>query len=333
MSNGRALSALFVPVALLAGCASPSPRPEAPRTGSPAPVAAPAPAPPASPLARTQWRLAEIQSMDDAVGTVRPADPARYTMRLFGDGTVAMRLGCNRASGTWKAEASSDGASGRFEFGPLAATRMLCPPPALDEKVTAQAPWVRGYVRKDDRLYLSLMADGGIVAWERIPGEPWDARPDAELEAAVRRAAPSYTRATVDLPGGTGRARYVHGRIDLDGDGREEAFVSLLGSIVCGTGGCNLLVFRRTPEGWTLLNDFVRSRPPFVVSESRTGGWRDLWRLESGGGSPAEWVRHAWDGTRYAERERREAGTDPLGTWILAGELTFDEGAPLDPAP
>ena len=43
-------------------------------------------------LAGTAWRLVEFQSMDDAVGTVRPDDPSRYTMRLKGDGTVALRL-------------------------------------------------------------------------------------------------------------------------------------------------------------------------------------------------------------------------------------------------
>jgi hypothetical protein len=54
----------------------------------------------ASPLEDTEWRLVGIQSMDDAVGTTRPDDPSLYTMRLQGDGTVAMRLNCNRATGS-----------------------------------------------------------------------------------------------------------------------------------------------------------------------------------------------------------------------------------------
>ena len=67
----------------------------------------PAAAPAAGPLANTDWRLVEFQSMDDAVGTKRPSDPALYTMRLNADGSVAMRLNCNRATGTWKAEPST----------------------------------------------------------------------------------------------------------------------------------------------------------------------------------------------------------------------------------
>lgn len=105
------------------------------------------------PLAGSIWRLVEFQSMDDAIGT-------------------------------WSAEPSGDGSSGRFEFGPLATTRALCPPPSLDEQIAAHAEFVRSYLLKDGRLYLSLMADGGIYAWE----------PHADLEAAILRASPDYTR-------------------------------------------------------------------------------------------------------------------------------------------
>ena len=126
-----------------------------------------------NPLAGTEWRLVEIQSMDDTIGTVRPADPSLFTMRLNIEGTVNMRLDCNRANGTWSVEPSDDGWSGRFEFGSPAAARALCPPPNLDERIVAQAEFVRGYLLKEGRLYLSLMADGGIYAWEphkdRVP--------------------------------------------------------------------------------------------------------------------------------------------------------------------
>jgi heat shock protein HslJ len=119
-----------------------------------------------NPLADTRWRLVEFQSMDDAIGTVHPLDPSLYTMRLNSDGTVAMRLNCNRAMGSWRAVPSGDGARGSFEFGPLAATRAICPPPSMDAQIAAQAEYVRSYLIQDGRLYLSLMADGGIYAWE-----------------------------------------------------------------------------------------------------------------------------------------------------------------------
>ncbi len=119
-------------------------------------------------LAGTAWRLIEFQSMDDATGTVRPEPSALYTMRLHGDGTVNLRLNCNLANGSWTAVPSSEGSNGNFEFGPLAMTRALCPPPSMDESFAAQAQYIRSYLLKDGRLYLSLMADGGIYAWEPL---------------------------------------------------------------------------------------------------------------------------------------------------------------------
>jgi heat shock protein HslJ len=121
-------------------------------------------------LAGTEWRLVEFQSMDDAQGTTRPREGALYTMWLHGDGSVTMQLNCNRATGTWSATPGSRATSGRFEFGPLAATRALCPPPSMDEGIVAHSSYVRSYLLKDDRLHLSLMADGGIYVWALATG-------------------------------------------------------------------------------------------------------------------------------------------------------------------
>lgn len=126
--------------------------------------------PTAPPLAGTHWRLVEFQSMDDRQGITRPAEGVLYTMWLHGDGTVAMQLNCNRATGTWAVAPGSDAASGWFEFGPLAATRALCRSPGMDESIVAQSRFIRSYLLKQDRLYLSLMADGGIYVWARDGG-------------------------------------------------------------------------------------------------------------------------------------------------------------------
>jgi heat shock protein HslJ len=119
------------------------------------------------PLAGTQWRLVEFQSMDDTQGIARPNKGTVYSMWLHGDGTVTMQLNCNRATGTWSARPGSEATSGQFEFGPLAATSALCPPPSMDESIVAQSGYIRSYLLKDDRFYLSLMADGGIYVWAR----------------------------------------------------------------------------------------------------------------------------------------------------------------------
>lgn len=169
----RSLAAALLAGVVLVGCGAPAEKGSAPaEQRPPAPAAGAAdtsgPAAAGTPLAGTAWRLLEIQSMDDAVGTTRVADPTLYTMRLNPDGSVAFRLNCNTATGTWSAEAGPDPSSGRFEFGPLAATLAMCPPPSVDEQVTKQAPYFRSYLLKDGRLYLSLMADGGIFVWEPV---------------------------------------------------------------------------------------------------------------------------------------------------------------------
>ena len=328
---GRARTAgtILATAILLAGCGT---KGTGDTRAAQAQSAAPAPAASAGNLAGTRWRLVEIQSMDDSVGTKRPADPSKYTMDLGADGSVSMSLDCNSAKGTWSATPGSDASSGRFEFGPLAATSALCPPPHLDEQISGQAQYVRSYLVKDGRLFLSLLADGGIYVWEPIAAGEFQTRPDPEIEAAILRASRSYTRAVVDQMGGTGRGRYVYSRVDLNGDGRDEALVYLLGSIFCGTGGCNLLIL--TPGaggGYSLVNSFPISRTPVIVSPGKAEGWNDIWRLESGGGAPASYVRHSFDGKRYVQRERVPANQPPEGRSYLAGELTFAKGIPLEP--
>ena len=167
----RTTAAALLSALVLSGCGAPAEKAAAPGEtpqATPAAAAGESAAAPAAPLAGTAWRLVEIQSMDDAIGSTRVADPSQYTMRLNADGSVALRLNCNSATGSWSAEAAaSDPASGRFEFGPLAATAASCPPPTLDEQVTKHAPYFRSYLLNEGRLYLSLMADGGIFVWER----------------------------------------------------------------------------------------------------------------------------------------------------------------------
>ncbi len=179
--TGGAAALGLLAALVLAGCGANGSRPAAPAPAA----AAPAPPPAAAtrgPLAGTSWRLVEIQSMDDSQGTARPDDPSKFTMELNADGTVAMALGCNRAHGTWKAQPGPETSSGSFEFGLLAGTRALCPPPRLDEKITAQAPYVRSYLLKDGRLHLSLMADGGIWVFEPIGNVSSATMGDAALE-------------------------------------------------------------------------------------------------------------------------------------------------------
>jgi hypothetical protein len=238
--------------------------------------------------------------------------------------------------GNWQVQPSADRSNGSFRFGPIASTRALCPPPSLAERLARLLPYVRGYSLRNGRLHLSLMADGGILVWEPLGAARVVYRntPDPALQAAILRVEPDYRRSLVEAGGPLSRARYVYAPVDLDGDGQEEVFVYLMGSIFCGSGGCNLQLYRPTPRGYALVSDFPTSRLPIIVSDARHRGWRDLWRLQSGGGAPATYVRQVFDGRRYVERERipAERGV-PMGMSVLAGDPSLRDGVPLEPRP
>jgi hypothetical protein len=186
-------------------------------------------------------------------------------------------------------------------------------------------------------LVLAVVLCGTMIMGCRGPAEteaptagiPFEATADKELETAIRKASPSYTRDIVDADSEYSRARYVLSRYDLNGDGRDEVFVYLLGSIFCGTGGCNLLLFTPGEAGYSLVSEFPISRTPIIISTSSTEGWRDIVKPESGGGAPLSYVRYVFDGTQYVERGRSDAAPD--GTSVLAGELSLDKGVPLEP--
>ncbi len=104
-------------------------------------------------LAGSEWELVSIQSMDDAQGTLRIADPAAFTLHLGADGRAAMRLDCNRGTASWKATPVAGGGSGQIEFGPVAGTRALGRPSHLDERLARISP---GCVATCSRTAISI---------------------------------------------------------------------------------------------------------------------------------------------------------------------------------
>lgn len=160
MTPRRSLLAAAAVTWLLAGCVA------APAGDPPGASATSVPSAPSLALVGTTWQLVAMQSMDDAQGTVQPADPSRYTLTLGADGRAAFRLDCNRANASWqRTPAAADPRSGQLSFGPIASTRAMCPPDSLEPRLLRQLPYVRGYLLRDGQLHLSLYADGGILSW------------------------------------------------------------------------------------------------------------------------------------------------------------------------
>jgi para-nitrobenzyl esterase len=112
-------------------------------------------------LEGTSWQLVRFLRSDDTILT--PDDKSKYTIEFSADGEVRVRLDCNRGHGTWKSSGP-----GRLQFGHLALTRAMCPPGSLQDHIARQWEFVRSYLIRDGRLFLSLMADGGVYEFEPI---------------------------------------------------------------------------------------------------------------------------------------------------------------------
>ena len=123
---------------------------------------APTPSQSATPnLSGTSWQLVKFQGSDDK--TLTPDDKTKYTIQFNTDGVLSARIDCNRGRGTWK----SSGAS-QLQLGPLALTRAMCPPESLHDQIVKHWNFIRSYIIKNDHLFLSLMADGGIYEFEPV---------------------------------------------------------------------------------------------------------------------------------------------------------------------
>lgn len=88
--------------------------------------------------------------------------------------------------------------------------------------------------------------------------------------------------------------------IDLNEDGKREAIVYVVGSSVCGSGGCSLLVLTPSARGYRLVTTTTVTHLPIYALKARTNGWRDLSVLVAGGGIlPGHYVRLRFNGRKY----------------------------------
>ncbi len=94
--------------------------------------------------------------------------------------------------------------------------------------------------------------------------------------------------------------RYFDASADLNGDGRAELIVYVVGPMACGTGGCPTLVF--TPGdgmGYRLVTTISITRTPVRMSAQTTNGWRNLIVHVAGGGATPHDAELEFDGRTY----------------------------------
>ena len=166
---------------------------------------------------------------------------------------------------------------------------------------------------------LSLLLAGAVAAAPPL---------FAQDEAAFTPLEPRLHALYRDLPG---PIHYFATQVDLNGEAPPEFVVHVAGPMVCGTGGCDTLIFTEGDDGLTLVTSIPVTRPPIVVARTKTNGWRDLIVHISGGGVlPGHDVRLRFDGTTYPRNPTVEPA-EPLaqeaqGTAVITEFESFREG-------
>ena len=116
------------------------------------PAAEPSEAEMSNDLAGTSWQWE--QSIYEGNMMLLVNDPSRYTITFNADGTVAVMLDCNRGNGSYVVDGSN------LTFGPIASTRMACPPDSQDAAFSEDLAAVASFVLADGNLHLTLGTDG-----------------------------------------------------------------------------------------------------------------------------------------------------------------------------
>ena len=182
-----------------------------------------------------------------------------------------------------------------------------------------------------------VLAAASALALASCKGEEPKPEPSAtaagETEAVVTPVTPESWLAdhfAPDVKGEADELLYARAETDLDGDGKDEILAYVGGSLMCGTGGCNLVVLKRDGEGYRQVGDLSVVQLPVGVLPSKTDGWRDLAVSVSGGGRPGGLMRVPFDGKAYASNPT-VGPAEPVDT--IGEVLIKDEPLkPLKPA-
>ena len=149
---------------------------------------------------------------------------------------------------------------------------------------------------------------------------------------------PATVRAVIEEMYGadSGGLRYVDGAFDLNSDGQAEIVVYLVGSVVCGSGGCPTLIFTPRGAGYVLVSKLTVTNPPIRAAAQQTHGWHDLVVHVRGGGAAGRDVALAFTGKSYPPNPTtagtRLAPAAVAGATIIVADFqSFEQTKPFAP--
>ena len=101
------------------------------------------------------WSWQGTQMNDDT--RFAPDAPERYTLEFLPGGKVSVRADCNRGNGSFQRDGNA------IAIGPIALTRMMCPPGSRDTEFLKGLASVSGMLFRGSDLVLTLKADSGSM--------------------------------------------------------------------------------------------------------------------------------------------------------------------------
>jgi heat shock protein HslJ len=104
------------------------------------------------------WHWEATVTPVEQIGT---ANPERYTLDLQPGGVALVRADCNRGRGSYEIS------EGRIKFGPIATTRMACPPESLDSRYLKDLQRATIFFVEGGKLFFDLPADSGTMRFAR----------------------------------------------------------------------------------------------------------------------------------------------------------------------
>ena len=152
--------------------------------------------------------------------------------------------------------------------------------------------------------------------------------PEQSVQAALREI----------YSGEEGDFRYFLKWFDLDGDGTPEAVVHVVGSEVCGSGGCDTVVLARRGGAYKSVSTISLTHPLVIASSRSAHGWRDLFVFVAGGGIlPGYYAELKFDGRTYPDNPTGEQASRvrgrPRGAVLIKDFKFYTEGRRLPAAP
>lgn len=145
-------------------------------------------------------------------------------------------------------------------------------------------------------------------------------------ETKVDERLEELIRSSIDYREEDGEVRYFYNYVDLDGDGKDEVFVYLVGQSVAGSGGGTGLIIASNGE---LLQKISLVNTPVIISKAESMGLRNIIMPVYGGGADPFLAELKYRGKNYDSNpsmaEKLEV-KDLEADVIIVDDIEFGQG-------